>query len=115
VLTPSGNGYWTIESDGNLANFGDAVVLSSSQPVTDPILGAVRTPSGAGLWLFSASGSIYRFGDAKDLGSLSSTKLNKPIVGMAGTRRAVMGTGSLRPMVASSPTGTLRSSDRPGR
>ena len=38
---------------------------------------------GRGYWLVSADGGVFAFGDASYYGTMSATRLNKPIVGMA--------------------------------
>ena len=43
------------------------------------------TPTGRGYWLVASDGGVFSFGDATFLGSMGSTHLNEPVVGMAAT------------------------------
>jgi N-acetylmuramoyl-L-alanine amidase len=43
------------------------------------------TPQGIGYWLVASDGGIFTFGNAPFLGSEGGTRLNAPVVGMAGT------------------------------
>jgi hypothetical protein len=80
-------GYWEVEADGQVFNFGDAVNYTVQPPPTlkAPIVGAARTPDGGGMWLVGADGGIVTQGDAPFLGSTGGLVLNQPIVGMAAT------------------------------
>jgi hypothetical protein len=48
-------------------------------------ISVVRTPTARGGWVASANGGVFAFGDAGYFGSMGSTHLNRPIVGMAAT------------------------------
>jgi hypothetical protein len=48
-------------------------------------VGLATTADGNGYWEVASDGGIFNFGDAKFYGSMGSTALNKPIVGVAGS------------------------------
>ena len=87
AVTPGGDGYWMVASDGGIFSFGDASFLGSTGAIrlNQPIVGMAPTPTGAGYWLVAADGGIFSFGDARFLGSTGALALNRPIVGMAAT------------------------------
>jgi hypothetical protein len=68
VMTPSGNGYWLIATDGGTFAYGDAVAFPHNPVPTEHLGGAVTggacTKSGKGLWLAGADGGIFTLGDA---------------------------------------------------
>jgi hypothetical protein len=80
--SPHGTGYWAIDDKGVVTNFGPVNYGS----VTDLKAGERATsisgtPTGAGYWIFTNKGRAIAFGDAnKDLGDLSSLKLNGDIL-----------------------------------
>ena len=84
AVTPSGNGYWLVASDGRIFAFGDAAFRGSTggTPLNKPIVGMQRTVTGNGYWLVASDGGIFAFGDATFAGSTGGTPLNKPIVAM---------------------------------
>jgi hypothetical protein len=47
-------------------------------------VGIAATPDGRGYWEVAADGGVFSFGDAPFLGSMGGTRLNAPIVGIAG-------------------------------
>jgi len=80
--TPSGHGYWMVDSNGNVFAFGDAPFLGSSDCINpakacggsnsfinNGIIGIVGTSDGAGYWLVGHHGSVFAFGDATFAGS----------------------------------------------
>jgi uncharacterized protein YkwD len=83
--TPSGNGYWTVASDGDVVVSGDAADYGdmAGQPLNRPIVGMAATPNGGGYWLVASDGGIFSFGNATFYGSTGAFPLNQPIVGMA--------------------------------
>jgi parallel beta-helix repeat protein len=83
--TPSGHGYWEVQSDGTVFPFGDAGYFGSMGGIAlaQPIVGIASTPSGHGYWLVATDGGIFSFGDAVFHGSTGAIHLNQPIVGMA--------------------------------
>jgi uncharacterized protein YkwD len=85
--TPSGNGYWTVASDGDVVTAGDASDFGdmAGQPLNRPIVGMASTPDGRGYWLVASDGGIFSFGNATFFGSTGALHLNQPIVGMAAT------------------------------
>jgi hypothetical protein len=87
AVTPSGNGYWEVGSDGNVYPEGDAVNYGSmaGTKLNQPIVGMAVTPSGNGYWLVAADGGIFNFGDAMFYGSTGNFHLNNSIVGMTST------------------------------
>ena len=82
---PSGNGYWTVASDGGVFTFGDAPFFGSmgEKPLNEPVVGMASTPSGDGYWEVASDGGIFSFGDAGFYGSMGGNFSNKPVVGMA--------------------------------
>jgi hypothetical protein len=70
--TPSGNGSWTVATDGGIFTFGDASFKGSTGAMTlaQPIVGMAPTPSGQGYWLVAADGGVFTFGDAQFFGSV---------------------------------------------
>ena len=105
--TPSGNGYWMVDSSANVFAFGDALYAGSAGCIdpTKPcggtnsfsdsgIVAIVPTPSGHGYWLVAHHGGLFAFGDAAFAGSLgclnpsaacggSNSAVDNAIVGMA--------------------------------
>jgi parallel beta-helix repeat protein len=83
--TPSGNGYWVAQADGEVFPFGDAPYYGSlgGANLAMPVVGIASTPSGHGYWLVASDGGIFSFGDAHFYGSTGNIRLNQPVVGMA--------------------------------
>jgi hypothetical protein len=82
--TPSGQGYWVLDSRGRVRPFGDAshlgdVVLSRLAAGEEPA-SLSSTPNGAGYWIFTNRGHALPFGDAAFLGDVSGTPLNGPVL-----------------------------------
>jgi hypothetical protein len=89
-VTPTGQGYWLVGSDGGIFTFGDARFYGSTgaKRLRSPIVGMAVTPNGRGYWLVAADGGIFTFGDARFYGSTGAIRLRSPIVGMAVTQNA---------------------------
>jgi hypothetical protein len=84
--TSNGAGYWEVEGNGTVANFGAAQNFGSvSGGLNSPIVGIAPTPDNGGYWLVGADGGIFSFGDAAFYGSTGSLRLNRPIVGVSST------------------------------
>jgi len=74
--TPSGQGYWMIDSAGRTYAFGDAVEVGTASPFPDTgmfrlveglqVTDAVSTPTGKGLWVLFDNGFIDSLGDAAE-------------------------------------------------
>jgi hypothetical protein len=80
-------GYWIVESDGMVANFGDAASQGPDEPLNlnAPLVAAARTPDGRGYWEVASDGGVFTFGDAGFYGSTGAIHLNQPIVAAAST------------------------------
>ncbi len=80
-----GRGYWIVDSDGGVFNFGDAGFFGSlgGTRLAKPIVGIAPTPSGRGYYLTAADGGVFTFGDAVFAGSTGGVRLAKPVVGIA--------------------------------
>ena len=87
AATPDGNGYWLVDSAGDVVPEGDAVAYGSmtGHHLNAPIYHIVSTPDGGGYWMVAADGGIFAFGDAQFYGSMGGQHLNAPVVGLAPT------------------------------
>lgn len=90
VRTPSGAGYWMVQSDGGVFSFGDAR-FSGSVPglgiKVRNIVGMASTPDGRGYWLAGADGGVYAFGNAPFKGSVPGLGIGvNNVVSIAATR-----------------------------
>jgi hypothetical protein len=85
AVTPDGQGYWEVHSDGGVFAFGTAPFHGSLGGVllNERIVAIVATADGGGYWLIGADGGVFAFGNAPFAGSLGGTPLNSPIVGAA--------------------------------
>jgi hypothetical protein len=85
--TPSGNGYWLVDSSGAVHPHGAARSYGSMAgvPLNQPINHLVSTPDGKGYWMVAADGGIFSFGDARFYGSMGGRPLNAPVVDLAPT------------------------------
>ncbi len=85
--TPSGNGYWIVDSSGAVHPHGGARAYGSmaGSPLNAPINHLVSTPDGKGYWMVAADGGIFSFGDARFFGSMGGRHLNAPVVDLAPT------------------------------
>jgi hypothetical protein len=83
VATPSGHGYYMVALDGGVFAFGDARFHGSmgGSHLNQPVVGVSPTANGAGYWLVAADGGIFAF-DAPFRGSMGSTPLTLPVIGM---------------------------------
>lgn len=84
VGTPTGRGYFMVADDGGVFAFGDARFSGAmaGQRLNAPIRSLALAGDGQGYWLAAGDGGVFAFG-APYRGSLGSTTLNAPIVGMA--------------------------------
>ena len=79
-------GYWEVASDGGLFSFNAPFFGSpAATPLNKPVIGMASTPDGQGYWEAATDGGIFNYGDAFFWGSLGSTVLNAPVVGIAGS------------------------------
>jgi hypothetical protein len=82
--TPSGNGYWVVDSAGGVQAFGDAALkgMPDSHALTagERVTSLSATPGGAGYWLFTDKGRVLTFGDAVGYGDMAKVKLNGPVL-----------------------------------
>jgi hypothetical protein len=85
--TPSGNGYWLVDSSGAVHPHGGAVSYGSmaGAALNAPVNHLVPTPDGGGYWMVAADGGIFSFGDARFFGSMGGRQLNAPVVDLAPT------------------------------
>lgn len=84
--TPSGQGYWTVAADGGVFAFGDAVSPASNplpgRALAAPVV-AVARAGNAGLLLAAADGGVFALNGANFQGSMSGTRLARPVSGIA--------------------------------
>jgi hypothetical protein len=87
AATPTGAGYWLVNSLGGVSPHGDAGNFGSMAGIrlNAPISHIVSTPDGKGYWLVASDGGTFAFGDAGFFGSMGGRALNKPVVNMAPT------------------------------
>jgi hypothetical protein len=91
VSTPSGLGYWVLESGlagfGTVLAFGDAAFFGDQRGVaiTGAPVALVSTPSGHGYWIADSDGGVFAYGDAGYFGSMGGRPLTRGVVGMAAT------------------------------
>ncbi|MDQ1568419.1 MAG: hypothetical protein QOF96_3299, partial [Actinomycetota bacterium] len=85
--TPSGNGYWIVDTAGRDTTAGDARALggASALPAGESVTSLSATPSGNGYWLFTNRGRVLTFGDATNDGDMTKTRLNGPVLGSIAT------------------------------
>jgi hypothetical protein len=82
---PVTGGYWLVGADGGVFAF-NAPFLGSTGPVPlhEPVVGMEATDDGGGYWIVAADGGVFSYGDAPFSGSEGGTRLNAPMVGIAG-------------------------------
>ncbi|HEV2361531.1 MAG TPA: hypothetical protein VGS21_07505, partial [Acidimicrobiales bacterium] len=64
--TLDGKGYWLVQKDGAVENYGDAYYYGRviGVPAAYPIVGIAATPNDGGYWLVESDGEVFPFGDA---------------------------------------------------
>src|SRR5439155_20246824 len=82
--TPSGNGYWVVDSAGGAQAFGEATLKGTPEGQTlsggERVTSLSATPTGGGYWLFTDKGRVLTYGDATNFGDMAKVKLNGPIL-----------------------------------
>lgn len=83
--TPSGDGYWIVDSTGAVFSFGNAKYYggANGEKLNAPVVGMAARPQGDGYWLAAADGGVFAFGKAPYKGSMGGKKLNDPVVAIA--------------------------------
>jgi len=89
--TPSGNGYWLLNSFRSATAFGQAaqalqVGCTSLNGAAGFWTGFASSPTGNGFLVSSSNGGVWGCGDAVPLGGLTTKTLNAPVIGIAATR-----------------------------
>ncbi|MCB0992127.1 MAG: hypothetical protein R2770_12340 [Acidimicrobiales bacterium] len=84
AMTSTLGGYWTLNSDGSIGEFGDApeigdVALESLAP-GETVSAISATPTGLGYWVFTDRGRAIVFGDAFDAGGVEHLELDGPVI-----------------------------------
>ncbi len=82
-----GNGYWVVNSNGNVAAFGAATSYGTAAGTSleGIVTSMAATPDNRGYWLLGSNGGVLAFGDASWYGSASKLHLAKRVIGMAPT------------------------------
>jgi hypothetical protein len=84
---PGGGGYWLVASDGGIFSFGPQAPFYGSTGaihLARSVVGMQATSNGGGYRFVAGDGGIFDFGDAPFYGSMGGTRLNQPVVAMAG-------------------------------
>ena len=116
AATPDGQGYWEVAADGRIYAFGDAsnYGLAGSQHLNAPIVGMAVTPDGKGYWEVASDGGIFNYGNAGYYGSTAASVSTGPWSALRPPPTAAA-TGWRLATGASSPSATLRFTERPQR
>ena len=82
AVTPDGNGYWLVTSEGIVYAFGSALWRGSlgHLDLQAPVVDLEPVSTGYGYWLTAADGGVFAFGDAEYLGGLADHQLYRPII-----------------------------------
>jgi PQQ enzyme repeat len=82
---PATGGYWLVAANGGVFAF-NAPFLGATGPIPldRPVVGMEATDDGGGYWIVAADGGVFSYGDAPFGGSVGGTRLNAPMVGIAG-------------------------------
>jgi hypothetical protein len=90
AATPSGNGYWLLNSFRSATGFGQAAQTAqagctSVNGAAGSWTGLASSPTGDGFLVTAANGGVMGCGDAVPFGGLTTQRLNAPVVGIAAT------------------------------
>lgn len=120
AVEPSGAGYWTVSSAGNVHAFGQAHFFGSvaRRDLEGSIVGIAAPIGGTGYWVVSSTGHVYGFGAERSLGS--PRLLRGKVVGIAATPAGrgywtVTSTGQVDAFGAARPLGSVPSRALRGR
>jgi hypothetical protein len=88
--TPSGNGYWLLNSFRFATAFGQAAQASqagctSLNGAAGFWAGIATSPTGEGFFVTASNGGVTGCGDVVPFGGLTTQRLNAPVVGIAAT------------------------------
>jgi hypothetical protein len=67
AATPSGNGYWVVNSRGRVLGFGHAAKHAVRVP-SAAVTGIAASAGGHGYWLLDRVGHVYAYGKARTYG-----------------------------------------------
>ncbi|HAF68963.1 MAG TPA: hypothetical protein DCL16_07555, partial [Acidimicrobiaceae bacterium] len=82
AASPTGVGYWVIDSDGSVFSFGNAPFLEGIPQATENAVSAVKiepTVEGDGYWIVDRRGGVHSFGSASFYGALVD---DRPVEGL---------------------------------
>jgi hypothetical protein len=90
AATPSGNGYWLLNSFRSATAFGQAAQAlqtgcTSLNGAVGSWTGIASSPTGNGFFVTASNGGVMGCGDAVPFGGLTTQRLNAPVVGIAAT------------------------------
>ena len=88
--TPTGNGYWLLNSFRSATAFGQAaqalqVGCTSLNGAAGFWTGFASSPTGKGFFVTASNGGVMGCGDAVPFGGLATQPLNAPVIGLAAT------------------------------
>jgi hypothetical protein len=86
--TPTGNGYWLLNSFRSATAFGQAaqalqVGCTSLNGAAGFWTGIASSPTGSGFFVTASNGGVWGCGDAVPFGGLTTQRLNAPVIGIA--------------------------------
>lgn len=85
VMTPSGNGYYVVDSVGAVFAYGDAQYRGGANDLklAAPIVGMDVRPNNDGYWLVASDGGVFAYGAAPMRGGMGGKKLNAPVCALS--------------------------------
>lgn len=77
AITPSGEGYWVLNTNGTVWCYGDATDFGANVATSDPVLCASLTshPTEYGFWILRNDGKVFNFGATTHFGSYPTIKV----------------------------------------
>ena len=67
AATPSGGGYWLLDADGAVREFGDAIHYGSpygdEMVLNEPVAAIAADPLGRGYWIAAQDGGVFTYGE----------------------------------------------------